>query len=248
MKIVQILATLSFLVCGRVAGVCTEYERNGPNCWVVNYPELVSEGIYKGGIICGYYDLRTCESFDGMWGRNCGGKCLPGDIGKCKYNSRNVDVFWCPGTCKCTSWGCDCVACKGCGWKNNAVLIGGAADIPDSEDDHEWYMGLSNKKKLAHLNEVVCQKHGYGNATSFELVKEMEDRADENHIDEHEKINNGGEDDGKLSQEEFKASYFDVSDLAKKYCSDPNDPNEGKPEKNGKSGKNAKEGKTAKRE
>jgi hypothetical protein len=79
----------------------------------------------------------------------------------------------------------------------------------------------------------------------------MEDRADENHIDEYEKNNNGGEDDGKLSQEEFKASYFDVRDLAKKYCSDPNDPNEEKPvepKKNGKSGKNAKEGKTAKRE
>jgi hypothetical protein len=123
------------------------------------------------------------------------------------------------------------------------------ADIPDAEDDHKWWSALSNPDKLAHLNEVVCQKHGYGDATSFGLVEELEARMDENHIDEHEKNNNDGENDGDLSHEEFKAAYFDVGDLAKKYCFDPDpDPNEGEPEKNGKSGKNAKEGKTAKRE
>jgi hypothetical protein len=56
------------------------------------------------------------------------------------------------------------------------------ADILDSEDDHNWYTGLSNQEKLSHLSKVVYQRHGYGDATSFGLVKKIEDRMDANLI------------------------------------------------------------------
>ena len=118
----------------------------------------------------------------------------------------------------------------------------GVADIPDSEDDHKWWSALSNPDKLAHLNEVVCQRHGFGDAASFEFVEAVEDRTDKNLIDEHEKNNNGGVDDGILSHDEFKAAYFDVDDLALEYCAHPNK------EKSGKNGKKSKVGKKGKRE
>jgi hypothetical protein len=121
-------------------------------------------------------------------------------------------------------------------------LTEGLAEVPDSEDDHNWYMGLKPQDKLAHLNEVVCQKYGYGDATSFDFIKAVEDRADKNLIDEHEKNNNGEVDDGILSHDEFKAAYFNVDDLAQQYCADPNK------EKSGKNGKKSKSGKKGKRE
>jgi hypothetical protein len=121
-------------------------------------------------------------------------------------------------------------------------LTEGLADVPDSVDDHNWYMLLSNQEKLDHLNEVVCQKYGYGDATSFEFFKAVEDRADKNLIDDDEKNNNGGVDDGFLSHDEFKAAYFDVDDLAQQYCAHPNK------EKSGKNGKKSKSGKKGKRE
>jgi hypothetical protein len=96
------------------------------------------------------------------------------------------------------------------------ALIEGLAGVPDSEDDHKWYMELSKQEKLAHLNEVVCQKHGYGDATSFGLVEEIEYLMDKNLIDDDEKNNNGGKDDGKISHEGFKEAYFDVDNLAEK--------------------------------
>jgi hypothetical protein len=130
--------------------------------------------------------------------------------------------------------------CEGC--NHNAALTKGLADVPDSEDDHKWYTGLSSQEKLAHLNEVVCQRHGYGDATSFDFIKAVEDRTDENIIDEHEKNNNGGKDDGKISNDEFKGAYFDVDDLAQEYCAHPNK------EKSGKNGKKSKSGKKGKRE
>jgi hypothetical protein len=121
-------------------------------------------------------------------------------------------------------------------------LTEGLADVPDSEDDHNWYMELSPQDKLAHLNEVVCQKHGYGDATSFDFIKAVEDRADKNLIDDDEKNNNGGVDDGTLSHDEFKGAYFNVDDLAQEYCAHPNK------EKSGKNGKKSKSGKKGKRE
>jgi hypothetical protein len=121
-------------------------------------------------------------------------------------------------------------------------LIEGLADVPDSEDDRNWYMGLSPQEKLAHLNEVVCQKYGYGDATSLKFVKAIEDRTDENLIDDDEMNNNGGVNDGFLSHDEFKAAYFNVDDLAQEYCAHPNK------EKSGKNGKKSKSGKKGKRE
>jgi hypothetical protein len=121
-------------------------------------------------------------------------------------------------------------------------LTEGLADVPDSEDDHNWYMGLLSQDKLAHLNQVVCQRHGYGDATSVQFVKAVEDRADENLIDDDEKNNNGGKDDGKISHDEFKGAYFDVDDLAQAYCAHPNK------EKSGKNGKKSKNGKKGKRQ
>jgi hypothetical protein len=142
--------------------------------------------------------------------------------------------------CICNILGCSCDACDGC--IHEWDLTEGLAEVPDSEDDYNWYMGLSPQDKLAHLNEVVCQKHGYGDATSFDFIKAVEDRTDENLIDNDEKNNNGEADDGFLSHDEFKAAYFNVDDLAQEYCAHPNK------EKSGKNGKKSKSGKKGKRE
>ena len=72
---------------------------------------------------------------------------------------------------------------------------------------------------------------------AVQFVKEVDDRAGKNHLDEDEKNNNGRVDDGILSLEEFSAAYFDVDDLAAKYCSPIQ----------GKSGKNTKTGRMGKR-
>jgi hypothetical protein len=162
-----------------------------------------------------------------------------GDWGACTAIIDSM-FTWCPGTCSCNIFGCNCDPCEGC--NRNAALTKELTDVPDSEDDHKWYMGLLSQDKLAHLNQVVCQKYGYGDATSIEFVKAVEDRTDENLIDEHETKNNGGVDDGILSHDEFKAAYFDVDDLAQEYCAHPNK------EKSGKNGKKSKVGKKGKRE
>ena len=242
MNIVKLSATLSLLVSG-VAGtcfcgdVCKEYERKDGHCWQNFFDHIdIGSGCSKG------MRLHYCEDYDYTCHRE--GLCAAGDWGRCRgYLSYDgVHAVWCPGTCVCNIFGCNCDPCEGC--NHSAALAEGLADIPDSKDDHDWYMGLSSRGKLAHLNEVVCQKHGYGDATSLEFVTEIEDRTDKNHIDEHETENNGGKDDGTLSHEEFKAAYFAVDDLAKKYCA----PIGGKSGNEGKSGKNSKHGKMAKRE
>jgi hypothetical protein len=155
------------------------------------------------------------------------------------------------GWCNCNVFGFNCEACHGCrefyltdksdrgifsSTEADESVIRGA-DIPGSVEDYKWYTELPTKDKLAHLNVVVCQRYGYGAATSVQLVKEVDDRADKNHLDEDEKNNNGRVDDGILSHEEFSAAYFDVDDLAAKYCSPIQ----------GKSGKNTKTGKMGKR-
>ena len=213
MKIVKICATVLHLLRG-VAGtgqckdVCEEYERNFERCWTP-YGEGNCELI-------GYCQYSDYKKF-------CDGQCSAGDWGAC-VRIKNLGftyLYWCPGMSSCNIIGCDCKPCQGC--NHNAAFTEGLADVPDSEDGHKWYTGLSNQEqeKLAHLNEVVCQKHGYGDATSFGLVEEIDDRMDANLIDEDEKTKNGGKDDGAISHEEFKDAYFDVDDLAKKYRSHP---------------------------
>ena len=239
MCIVQLLFTLSLLVRS-VAGtcscgdVCKEYVRDGGKCWIVfDFLDKLA-GAQRPN------DLKKCEDWLKVWTKNCDGKCNDGDVGYCspEFSKFFDNTFtWCPGACQCNIVGCACTPFNGCTQPSSLIE---AVDIPDSKDDHDWYTGLSNQDKLAHLNKVICEKHGYGDATSLELVKDIDDRVDKNYIDEHEKTYNGAKDDGTISHEEFIRANSPVDDLAEKHCT----PIGGKP---GKSGKNAKNGKKAKR-
>ena len=187
MNIVKLSAALSLLVRGvdgtcQCKDVCAEYERKGPKCWVVQTRDWTKGCPPR---------FRKCENKvnyewdDPLFGE-CHKKslCQAGDWGACV----NEGDTWCPGMCRCNILGCSCDPCAVC--RSAWDLTEGLVDVPDSEDDYNWYMGLSPQDKLAHLNEVVCQKHGYGDATSFDFIKAVEDHTDENLIDDDEKNNN----------------------------------------------------------
>ena len=161
MKIVKILATVS-LFLRTVAGtcrchdVCAEYDserKDFGSCWVAVGCNSINQD----------YNLHKCYE-DGnsrTWMCHDLGLCDEGDWGACVGCFLDLQCKqWCPGTCYCNIIGYNCEPCEGC--NRNVALIEGLTGVPDSEDDHKWYTELSKQEKLAHLNEVVCQKHGYG--------------------------------------------------------------------------------------
>ena len=110
MNIAKLSAILTLLVRGvdgtcQCKDVCQEYERHEEKCWSRN-----SECSSK-------YRLGKCE--DNLFG-TCFGRCKAGDLGACistttSYNLDHVTYFtWCPGTCACNIFGCNCDACEGC--------------------------------------------------------------------------------------------------------------------------------------
>ena len=157
--------------------VCSTFK--GPSiCWTSEYTFCPNSS----------YDISSCDSLSCCPPGSNAGACIFPDSCE-EHNSLGTSscpgATYCPGTCACDIFGCNCSGCSGCTARR--IL----EDIPCK--DYDFYMSLTASAKIEHLQERYCDGSQVLNPAFFYA---LENAADANA-------------DGTLSCAEFDTA-FDV--------------------------------------